>query len=50
MDVAANLAVEAEADANYAGALALVHNSAQTQQQLQQYQQQRAPSTQQMNQ
>ena len=41
MDVAENLAVEAEADANYAGALALVHNTAQTQQQLQQYQQQR---------
>jgi hypothetical protein len=50
MDVAANLAVEAQADANYAGALAVEHKTAQTQQQLQQYQQQRAPSTQQMNQ
>jgi hypothetical protein len=50
MDVAANLATEAEADANYAGALALQHNTAQTQQQLQQYQQQRAPTTQQMTQ
>jgi len=50
MDVAANLATEAEADANYAGALALQHNTAQTQQQLQQYQQQRTPTTQQMTQ
>jgi hypothetical protein len=50
MDVAKNLAVESEADANYADALALVYKSGQTREQLQQYQQQRTPTTQHMTQ